>query len=44
MPLSQARVALPSVIEFVGAVPSAKMKSTVASSVSVIASVVSVAV
>ena len=44
MPVSQARVALPSVIVFVGGVPSAKVKSTAASSASVIASVVSVAV
>ena len=42
--MSQARVALPSVTVLVGAVPSEKVKSTVASSASVIESVVSVAV
>ena len=44
MPLSQARVAAPSVIVFVGGVASEKVKSTAASSASVIESVVSVAV
>ncbi len=44
MPLSQAPVALPSVIVFVGGVVSWKVKSTLASSASVIESVVSVAV